>query len=262
VSESRHKEKVRAFFDNEAVRYARQRYGDEDPGVAQPYLERTELVLEMLDADGKDVLDIGCGPGVLEPYLLDRGCRVIAVDFSSAMLAQARESLRGHPRSPSVAFSRASADALPFADASFDAFVCIGVLSYVPDTDRLLREVARVLKPSGIGIFQAQNVLSLWELEHRFVRVPYHWTMTILTGKDIRDADFPTRRFVPGRLDARIAKAGLRVEGFRFYDFYLPFLRRIAPRVDAWFSTAMRGHRRSRGLGHLGTGYLIQVRRV
>lgn len=259
--ESRHKEKVRAFFDNESGRYARQRYGDQDPQVAKPYLERTELVLEMFDADGKDVLDIGCGPGVLEPPLLDRGCRITAVDFSEKMIDQARESLRGHPRSSQVCFSRASADALPFSDASFDAFVCIGVLSYVPDTDLALREMARVLRPSGTGILQAQNILSPWEVENRFVRVPYHWTVTKLTGHDIRDADFEVRRFVPGRLDARLARAGLVVESFRFYDFYLPFLRRLVPAADAKLSAVIRRHRRSRLLGHLGTGYLVKVRR-
>ena len=258
--ESRHKEKVREYFDNDASRYARQRYGDEDPQVARPYLERTELVLELFDAHGKDVLDIGCGPGVLEPALLDRGCRVTAVDFSSGMIDKAREALRADPRSSNVSFLRASADALPFADASFDAVVCIGVMSYVPDTDRLLREVGRVLRPSGTGVFQAQNILSLWEIENRFVRVPYHWTVTKLTGNDIRDADFEVRRFVPGRLDSRLARAGLVVESFRHYDFYLPFLRRLAPALDVKFATFMRRYRRSRLIGHLGTGYLVKVR--
>jgi ubiquinone/menaquinone biosynthesis C-methylase UbiE len=262
VIESQHKEKVREFFDNEAGRYARQRYGDEDPQVARPYLERTELVLEMFDGDGKEVLDIGCGPGVLEPHLLDRGCRVTAIDFSANMIEQARESLKTHPRSANVSFLTGSADELPFPDGSFDAFVCIGVLSYIPDTDRALREIARVIRPSGTGVLQSQNILSLWELEHRFVRVPYHWTVTKLTGHDIRDADFKTRRFVPARVDARLAKAGLVVESFRFYDFYLPFLGRLAPAADAKFSAAMRRHRRSRLLGHLGTGYLVKVRRA
>src|SRR5262245_4111783 len=261
VIESEHKEKVREFVDNEAGRYARQRYGDEEPQVARPDLERTELVLEMFDGDGKDVLDIGCGPGVLEPYLLDRGCRVTAIDFAANMIDQARESLKDHPKSANVSFAEGSADALPFPDASFDAFVCIGVLSYVPDTDRALREVARVLRPSGTGVLQSQNVFSLWELEHRFVRVPYHWTVTKLTGRDIRDANFKILRFWPARMDARLARAGLVVEDFRFYDFYVPFLGRLAPNADARFSAVMRRHRRSRLLGHLGTGYLVKGRR-
>jgi ubiquinone/menaquinone biosynthesis C-methylase UbiE len=261
MSEIRHKERVREFFDGEAGRYAGQRYGDQDPEVARPYIERTELVLEMFEGDGKEVVDVGCGPGVLEPHLLDRGCRVTAVDFAPAMLARARLSLRDDPRAERVGFSRASADALPFADGSFDALLCIGVLSYVPDTDRALREAARVLRPSGTAIFQAQNAIAPWEIEHRLGRVPYHWAVRMATGRDLRDADFRIKRFLPARVDARLEKAGLTVEDFRFYDFQVPFLRRIAPRAAAQLAAFTRRYRRSRLFGHAGTGYLVKARR-
>jgi SAM-dependent methyltransferase len=76
---------------------------------------------------GTEVLDMACGDGSMAAAARDRGARAIGVDFSAAQVALAR---RVHPE---IVFEQASADALPFADASFDAVVMgFGMLN-MPD---------------------------------------------------------------------------------------------------------------------------------
>jgi ubiquinone/menaquinone biosynthesis C-methylase UbiE len=94
---------------------------------------------------GKHVLDIGCGGGVLACSLSDRGARVVGVDPNSEALAIARQNV------PTGTFYQAGAEAMPFADRSFDGAIFLNSLHHVPKRamDRALREAARVTKPAG-----------------------------------------------------------------------------------------------------------------
>ena len=94
---------------------------------------------------GKHVLDIGCGGGVLARSLSDRGARVVGVDPNSEALAVARQSV------PTGTFYQAGAEAMPFADSSFDGAIFLNSLHHVPKRamNRALREAARVTKPAG-----------------------------------------------------------------------------------------------------------------
>lgn len=88
-------------------------------------------------------LDLCCGHGNVSAALLSRGCRVVGIDFSPAMLALARA------RAPKATFIEADAQALPFDDAEFDAVVSNLGVCHVPDQARALVEARRVLRPSG-----------------------------------------------------------------------------------------------------------------
>jgi ubiquinone/menaquinone biosynthesis C-methylase UbiE len=88
-------------------------------------------------------LDLCCGQGNVSEALLSRGCRVVGVDFSPAMLAMARQ------RAPAATFIEADAQDLPFADGSFDRVVSNLGVCHVPDQPRALAEVRRVLRPGG-----------------------------------------------------------------------------------------------------------------
>jgi len=95
--------------------------------------------------EGRRLLDIGCGDGTFARSLAGRGARVAGVDPNPEALTVARESV-----SPGT-FLAARAEALPFADASFDGAVFINSLHHVPKLamDRALREAARVVVPAG-----------------------------------------------------------------------------------------------------------------
>jgi len=257
-----HIENVRKFFDRESGRYVDQRYGTYDRAVSRPYLERQAIVLEFLSGLGGAALDLGCGPGVLLPSLLERCSSVAAVDVSPEMLERARTAIAGRPGADRVSISLGSADAIPFGDRSFDVVTCIGVISYWPNTEKGLAEVARVLRPGGTLILQASNIVAPHEIEDRLLKHPYQRIVTRLTGRDIRDtADLRLKAFYPPRLDARLEQAGLIPVDRRFYDFQIPLLRYLSrDRAQRWASSLMTLSRTPL-LKLLGTGYLVRARR-
>lgn len=110
-----------------------------------------QSVEPLLDATGisrgMQVLDVATGPGYVAAAAARRGAVVTGLDFSSAMVGLARS------RYPDIRFREGDAQALPFADTSFDAvLICFGLLHF-PDADQALREAFRVLAPGGrLGI--------------------------------------------------------------------------------------------------------------
>ena len=96
------------------------------------------------------VLELGCGPGQLWAQNLDRlpaGWRVTLSDLSLGMVAQARQDLAAG--ASSFTFTQSDAQALPFADGTFDAVIANHMLYHVADRDRTYAEVRRVLTLGG-----------------------------------------------------------------------------------------------------------------
>ena len=117
-------------------------------GYVQLFASAPDQAIEsLLDAAGADrdlkALDLCCGQGNVSDALLSRGCRVVGVDFSPAMLAFARQ------RARTATFIEADAQDLPFNDAAFDLVVSNLGVCHVPDQPRALAEVRRVLRSGG-----------------------------------------------------------------------------------------------------------------
>jgi SAM-dependent methyltransferase len=104
------------------------------------------------DVAGRDILELGCGSAMCSRWLVGQGARPIAFDLSAGMLRHARA---GEQRSGNVVpLVQADASALPFLDASFDiVFTAFGAVPFVADSARVMREVARVLRPGGRWVF-------------------------------------------------------------------------------------------------------------
>jgi len=118
------------------------------PGYADGFALLTrEATGPLLDAaavgPGSRVLDVGAGTGLVAAAAAARGATVIGVDFADAMLDQARTAV------PGVEFRSASADSLPFGDATFQAVVANAVLHHLARPERSLAEALRVLEPGG-----------------------------------------------------------------------------------------------------------------
>lgn len=92
------------------------------------------------------VLEVGVGTGANLPWYVGRAERVVAVDASPAMLAQARR----RPEARTVDVRVADAAALPFDTAAFDTVLCTFTLCCVPDERAVLRELARVVRSDGL----------------------------------------------------------------------------------------------------------------
>ena len=95
---------------------------------------------------GQRVLDVGCGPGSLTAELVARvgADSVAAVDPSASFVSAARA------RHPGVDVRQATAEALPFPSASFDATLAQLVVHFMKDPVAGLREMARVTRPGGV----------------------------------------------------------------------------------------------------------------
>jgi ubiquinone/menaquinone biosynthesis C-methylase UbiE len=121
---------------------------DQLPGPADAPLKVAEFVARASQTTAKRILDVGCGTGILVPYLL-KACPlatcVAELDFAEEML---RENAR---KVADQCVSRLCADArtLPFPDGCFDLVLCFAVLPHLVDLEAALRELSRVLRPSG-----------------------------------------------------------------------------------------------------------------
>jgi 2-polyprenyl-3-methyl-5-hydroxy-6-metoxy-1,4-benzoquinol methylase len=100
------------------------------------------------------VLDAGCGCGYGSYYLAENGARkVIGIDISEEALQFAKS----HYIKDNVEFERMDAVKLLFESNSFDVVVSFEVIEHVRDYERYLREIRRVLKPSGVLILSTPN---------------------------------------------------------------------------------------------------------
>jgi demethylmenaquinone methyltransferase / 2-methoxy-6-polyprenyl-1,4-benzoquinol methylase len=104
------------------------------------------FLVSRIDANSDDVvLDVACGTGAVARELVRRyGCRVTAVDQSEEMLAVARSDVDDR-----IEFQAARAEALPFADGTFDGLTFTYLLRYVDDPAATMRELARVVQPDA-----------------------------------------------------------------------------------------------------------------
>jgi ubiquinone/menaquinone biosynthesis C-methylase UbiE len=109
---------------------------------------------------GSRVLDVAAGPGTLALLAAARGCKTTAIDFSDAMIEQLNA--RASREKLAVDARVGDGQALPWADASFDAAFSMFGLMFFPDRAAGFKELLRVLVPGGVG------VISSWLPMERF----------------------------------------------------------------------------------------------
>jgi SAM-dependent methyltransferase len=151
---SEHARRNQAHWDADAADYQRRNAGHIDAGEAWGVWQIPEAQLGVLgDVAGKDVLENGCGAAQWGRALARRGARVTGVDLSQQQLEFARQAGADFP------LVHASAESLPFADASFDVvFADHGAFTFA-DPHRTIPEAARVLRPGGLLAFSHNSPL-------------------------------------------------------------------------------------------------------
>ncbi|MHA2295021.1 MAG: class I SAM-dependent methyltransferase [Candidatus Hodarchaeales archaeon] len=130
----------------------------------------TRELLDMCQLDEKSrVLDVGCGPGHAACLIAEQyGSRVMGIDLSENMIAQARKRARKQKLEDKVEFQVANAFQLPFEDDSFDVVIFESVLTPIPDEKKMLNELMRVIRPGGFvganeGIFDVSTPTEVLE---------------------------------------------------------------------------------------------------
>ncbi len=232
---------------------------------------RLQLLQDLLaDCPPGDLLDAGCGPGVLSKALLTShgdAFRITVLDQSLSMIRYCRASASevGEVR-PAVG----QLEALPFGPSSFDVTVVTGALEYA-DAAAAVREIARVVRPGGLVIVTMLNPGSPYRLVEWFV----YWPLLRMLAVAERLLGVPVDRrhgmAITGirtlsvhRLSRLLADAGLRPEKVVHYDFTalippldrLPALARLADRVTRRRASA------DALPDWLATGYLLTATRA
>ena len=105
----------------------------------------------------QQILEVGCGGGLICEQLARRGVEMVGIDPSQGALETAALHAQERGLGQLIHYQKAYAEALPFADGSFSAIVCFDVLEHVKDLKATINEIARVLAPGGIFVFDTIN---------------------------------------------------------------------------------------------------------
>lgn len=142
----------RQYYDAFSADYERER-GQNDPGGYHELLDELEAGYVRRFAQGREVLEVGCGTGLVMLRIREFALRVHGVDLSPGMLEKAKQ--RG------LSVTLGSATELPFADSSFDVTCSFKVLAHVPQIEQALSEMARVTRPGGVILAEFYNPYSV-----------------------------------------------------------------------------------------------------
>ena len=155
-----------------------------------------------IDWAGKTVLDLGCAGGFMAEALAQKGAVVTGIDPA----AEAIKAARTHARQSglNVAYDVGVGERLPYADEAFDAVVCVDVLEHVEDLAQVIREIARVLTPGGVFLFDTINRNPL----SRFATITVAEDILRLLPKGTHD---PALFIRPSELSDAMQQAGLSV---------------------------------------------------
>ena len=124
------------------------------------------------EVDGLAGLDIGCGEGHNNRLLAERGAQMTGIDISTTFIHQARRTEKEHPLG--IRYEVASAVSLPFDEASFDFATAFMSLMDIPETERVLEEAFRVIRPGGFLQFS---------ISHPCFDTPHHKTLRDEAGR-------------------------------------------------------------------------------
>ena len=107
-------------------------------------------MLQMMKVEtGATVLDAGCGPGVHSIRVAKAGHHVCAIDISNMMLSHARQRAEVENVTDKIEFHQKDLTKLDFPDSSFRYVFSWGVIIHIPDAEKALDELARVVEPGG-----------------------------------------------------------------------------------------------------------------
>ena len=118
------------------------------------------------------VLEVGCGGGLICEDLARRGATMVGVDPSEPALQAARTHAKASGLAERITYEQGYAEALPYAADSFRLIVCLDVLEHVKNLDQTIQEIARVLAPGGVFVFDTINrtllarAILIWYGEH------------------------------------------------------------------------------------------------
>lgn len=177
----------------------------------KPLHEINPLRLGFIDKraglQGKRVLDVGCGGGILSESMAQKGAEVTGIDLGDKALKVAR--LHSLESGVSVNYRLVSVEELADeAPESFDIVTCMEMLEHVPDPDAVVQACAKLVKPGGHVFFSTIN------------RNPKSYLFAVIGAEYILNllprGTHEYEKFIkPSELSASIRRSGLTVSGLK-----------------------------------------------
>lgn len=188
------------------------------------------VVPRLGDLKGLKVAEIGCGRGNFAIYLARQGADVTAMDFSAAAIEIAKE--RSVAEQVSVNWLVGDAANIPLPDSQFDIVISCECMEHVPNYQKMMHELARILKPGGRLLLTTPSQLNaqvLGWLKSWLTRTPYNsgsgvqphenffftWTILSLLRRAGFKATGRDARIFPFLLLPRINPQRLRINQIR-----------------------------------------------
>jgi demethylmenaquinone methyltransferase/2-methoxy-6-polyprenyl-1,4-benzoquinol methylase len=138
------------FFNEHAERWLDIWYKDPSTGLYDKHGKDFERLFSLLPLKpGDRVLDVGCGTGVLVPFILERITStgiLYELDFADTMI----ETNRSLHEGDNIRFILADAESAPLDDDSCDAVICFSCFPHFHDKGKAVMTLSRILKPRGI----------------------------------------------------------------------------------------------------------------
>jgi ubiquinone/menaquinone biosynthesis C-methylase UbiE len=124
--------------------------------IAQSFRPAVDALLRCLPIkSGMRILDAACGTGIVALAAAREEAQVIGIDFAPALIRAAKQIALEEDLSSHVAFLVGDVEHIPLLDASFDAVISNFGMIFAPNHDRVVSEMARVLRPEGMLAFTA-----------------------------------------------------------------------------------------------------------
>jgi 2-polyprenyl-6-hydroxyphenyl methylase/3-demethylubiquinone-9 3-methyltransferase len=177
---------------------------------------RLDYIDRLAGLQGKRVLDVGCGGGLLTEGMAARGAEVTGIDMGKAPLTVAR--LHRHESGLEIDYRQATAEQLASEEpAGFDIVTCLEMLEHVPDPPSVVAACARLVKPGGHVFFSTIN------------RNPKAFLLAIVGAEYVlrllpRGTHEYAKLIRPSELDAWVRAAGLELREITGMH-YNPFTR-------------------------------------
>jgi 2-polyprenyl-6-hydroxyphenyl methylase / 3-demethylubiquinone-9 3-methyltransferase len=167
-----------------------------------PYFERVLAQLK-IEPQSKRALDVGCGGGVLAEEFAAMGFTVTGLDPSD----QSLEAARAHAAQSglNIDYRLGYGDKLPFENESFEVVYCCDVLEHIQNWDAVIGEVARVLKRSGVYLYDTINLTTVSKLT--MIKMPQEWKFTRLAPPTLHVWEMS---ITPDELKTSLARHGLQ----------------------------------------------------
>lgn len=117
---------------------------------------RLQFIKAHAQLDGKHIVDVGCGGGILTEALAKNGANALGIDLSEALIDVA--DLHGLESGISAKYQKITVEALAQSHAeSFDHVTCMEMLEHVPDPGSIIASCAKLVKPGGWVFFSTLN---------------------------------------------------------------------------------------------------------